>query len=189
MDGEVVVKPIVLLDVDGVVVDFASAFRRFVQMGVDKKLPAVEVFTDHDIENCMNLSAQELSDLDHRLFSNDVWPAYIAPTSYVVNKVEELKKFSEIVFVTAPWPKCPTWTWHRDDMLKIQFPGVDRIHTSAKHRVKGDILIDDKFDTLAVDRGQTWRGVLWTQPWNRNEKWDDRVSDWDDVLRLVHGQS
>lgn len=91
-----------------------------------------------------------------------------------VEFVAELRKLGEVVFCTSQWSGMGCWVPAREKLLTTHFPGCDIIFTHAKHRVHGAYLIDDKPSTIRHE-GNRHRGMLFDQPWNRN---DTDLDDW-----------
>jgi 5'(3')-deoxyribonucleotidase len=58
----------------------------------------------------------------------------------------------------------------------------DYIEVNDKSLVRGDYIIDDNFDNV---RGFKQVGILYTQPWNKNERYYQRVSTWKELYELI----
>ena len=54
---------------------------------------------------------------------------------------------------------------------------MDYIETRDKSLILADYLIDDNWDNLAFFRG---RGILYTQPWNKDNKYPFRINSWNE---------
>jgi 5'(3')-deoxyribonucleotidase len=76
--------------------------------------------------------------------------------------VRRLAEVHDVVFVTSPHMAIPEWTWARQRWLEKRFPGLAVIHTKHKNLIRGDAIIDDKFENVktwihsAASAGWTW---------------------------------
>lgn len=185
-------KPIVLLDVDGVLADFLGGCLRVLRrFGVDADARHV---TTWRIEDALGLAAEQR----HELMQAWARPGFctrLEPYPGAVEGVHELRELARVYPVTAPMWSCPTWEHERREWLVEHF-GFDRadvINTHAKHRVDGDVLVEDRADTLAAwrvarieERAQWAHGVLWGRPYNERSDWAGiRTNSWSAVVRLA----
>jgi len=171
----------VLLDVDGVIADFATPFHALAEEVLRRTLPPPAEWKYHHSETSMGLSEHETKSV---LFAaRDLhWAESIGLYPGAKKGVLKLLGMADIVFVTAPWEHHPTWCHARRKLLREHFPGVDVIHTAAKHRVKGDFLVEDNATCLI--RGGPWTGLLYRRPWNESVTYNT-VYDWEDVYGRI----
>lgn len=91
----------------------------------------------------------------------------------------------ELVIATSPLPSSPTWAYERERWLAEHF-GFERnqiVHTSAKHLVAADVLVDDSPEhCLAVRASGDRCGILWDAPYNRHTRMvPRRVRSWEEL--------
>lgn len=155
-----------LLDVDGVIADCHTPIKVFAELWLEKKVPPLDEWSDFEFPASMKLTDEEgyrFHDLAEEYFN----PRDITLHPGSVEAVAELKKQAEVVFVTSHWKGMESWVPARDELL-AQFD-CDVIYTHSKHRVKGDILVDDKLATLK-NKGD-WEPVCFHRPWNQFGRW------------------
>jgi hypothetical protein len=77
----------------------------------------------------------------------------------------------ELHVVTTSWTGAPYWPGEREAWLgeKLGVPARAVTFTAHKHRLVGDVLVDDKYETLVRWKAHHRRGVaiLWRASWNR----------------------
>lgn len=175
-------RPIILLDVDGVVCDFKGAVRRL-----------VDEVSDEPFDN-------EVWDFTAKLspHAKQHYKTHSAAANFcrglraydgAVRFMERLQGLGEVVAVTSPLRHCPTWESERRLWLaeELDFRG-DVISTGRKDLVHGDVLIEDSVDNLAKWSSR-WRrrGVLVTREYNVAHVGDCyvRASSYDEVVAAV----
>ena len=182
-------RPIILLDVDGVVADFEGAVRRTVaEIGYVMAVPTEWNFT-------LKFPA-EVSDHYLNRASLPGWCSTIDPYPGAERFVAELRTLGDVVAVTAPLGCCPTWESERREWLRCR--GIhDVVSTRRKDLVYGDVLIEDKVENL-----RTWwerwavkpnrrrvsdMGILVQHTYNRHADWPTcvPVCDFDALLEAV----
>lgn len=186
-------RPIVLLDVDGVLANFIERnMRELATIGVVRHHDDV---TDFRLEHCLGL------DDEQRRFMKSKWsePGFAAtmlPYAGAVDGVKQLREVADVYAVTAPMWSSPTWQHERQEWLVDLF-GFERdqiVSTAAKYLVAGDVFVDDRADAVTKwyqwarvsGRGHTGYGVVWARPYNRDGNWIGmRTSDWSSVARLA----
>ena len=99
-------RPIILLDVDGVVADFEGAVRRTVAE-VGYTLPTATEW------NFTSQLPAEVSDHYLAHAEQPGWCAGIDPYPGAERFVAELRTLGDVVAVTAPLGCCPTWESER----------------------------------------------------------------------------
>ena len=176
-------RPIILLDVDGVVADFEGAVRRTVaEVGYTLPTPTEWNFTAH-------LPAEVF---DHYLdrVKQPGWCAGIETYPEAEWFVAELRTLGDVVAVTAPLGCCPTWESERRQWLRSKLNVVDVVSTARKDLVYGNVLIEDKVENLRAwyDRSQRDAyGILVQHTYNRHADWPTCVPacDFDALLEAV----
>jgi 5'-nucleotidase len=197
-------KPLILVDCDGPLADFSSGFLGLVEeeTGYAFGPAAIDRF---DITGC-EFFAQLARDVGRPLedLKKAVWSrasrigfcSSLRPIPYALAALEQLREFATVECITSPLASNPTWMTERFEWLcrHMGFRKTSEVHfVSAKHRVPGEMLVDDKPEHVlewveaSLDAGRRARGVLWDSPYNRDldEEPDLRVASWDDVLRVA----
>lgn len=171
----------VLLDVDGVLVDTPKFVHDFCERTLKRPLKPVDLWAHFDFAKSMGLAQHEYRICVETL-RND--PTQIEQLEFyrgAFDFVEVLAAYFDVCFVTAPWIGLPTWTHTRETLLK-KYWNLDVIHTAAKYRVKGDVLIDDCTENVE-EYGTS--GVLFSRSWNRSADASlTRVFDYQGAIEL-----
>jgi len=178
-------KPIVLLDVDGVLANFIQAALDIIEEASGKKYHHDDVKTWDVFESLP----------EHRHLMHDVYgvmknhggcyniPIYPGAQEGVL----ALQKVAHVIILTAPFAGSQTWMTEREQWVMNHFgiPHKDIFQGHHKHLVRGDIFIDDK-----VEHVEEWSkahpksaGRLWTREYNKSSALP-RVSTWAEVLEL-----
>lgn len=175
-------RPVVLLDVDGVLADFLGASLAFLRtVGVDFIPEDIWTF---DIAHALNLDDAERAKLD-REWSRPGFCAALAPCPGAREGVELLRSVGEVYAVTAPMWSCPTWEHERRAWLieQMGFPAKHVVSAHAKHLIAGAVLVDDRPSHL-----ESWKHgtpVCWAQPYNENYA-GIRTNDWRVVADIAN---
>jgi 5'(3')-deoxyribonucleotidase len=162
----------VLVDVDGVLADFVAKYLQLVHEVTGKQFTHEQV-TEFDIGKALGLTPEQSGAVARGVLTG--FASMLEPLPGAVEGLRRLREISEVYIVTSPWNKCETWMSERERWLRVHFdfPHSHVLHGSAKHLVRGDILIDDKTET-------------WESPWNKRDPWAGVLTnDWDRVCRLV----
>jgi len=182
-----------LCDVDGVLADFlGSVCEGLTELGY----PDIrrERVTQWDIADCLDVPTSVIYNLAGRegfCEGLDVLPGAVA-------LIQMLREHGKVYFATSPIWSARTWMYERTRWLKEHFdakPG-EVLHTSAKELVRGDMLIDDKPQTVerwALAQGREPHknyGVVWNQPYNATYTITPRLGvvraqTWDDVNECI----
>jgi 5'(3')-deoxyribonucleotidase len=182
------VKPRVLLDVDGVLADFVGAFLGVVRDRLGREHTPEDIHS-FGIANSLNLSKDEF-DTCAEVVSQPGFGRTLAIYPGAQEGVAALQRIADVYIVTSPWNSNPTWTHDREWWLYENFhiPYNRVVHTSAKHLVRGDVLVDDKVDTVATwcEEHPGCTGIVWDTPHNRREPWGWlRTNSWDRLIEEV----
>jgi 5'(3')-deoxyribonucleotidase len=147
----------IALDCDGVLAHFTETFRQF----------AAPWATDDQIDRWDIVEALGLPNDTYARFGAAVGirglcigiPRYSGARDFVL----DLQRDHEVYAVTAPFNA--EWLTQRADwLLRLGIDLAHQVHTHAKHRVRADVLIDDRPEHCASFPG---RAILFDQPWNR----------------------
>lgn len=178
-------KPVVLLDVDGVIADFTSLFGNAVMVanasprgwnpyGWDPK--------QWNLARDLGLTKEQ-----ERTVNSILGMPGLALTmnalSGAVEGVKELISIAEVYFVTSPLDGNTTWAYDRCSWLCSYFGDVGKNVVSTEHKslVHGDVFVDDKPENCASwkkqwpaglvihwgGRGETPVGTIPVKDWKR----------------------
>jgi len=165
----------VLVDVDGVLADFVGAYLcvasdEYFRATGNARLFSRDEVTDWDI--CSGLGIGEIRDAVNSRVSAPGFANSLDTIDPMVQMVNNLiaEESGEIVFVTSPWKSSPTWKRDRLAWLECHFGDAGRnvIFTGEKYGVRGDIMIDDRYENLVSWKSENPNGVaiIASQPWN-----------------------
>ena len=182
-----------LVDVDGVLAMFAEAVVEAVNIRLrdrGERLRSVEEITSWDISKCLDIPSEwvyQEAGLCGFCDNLKVYPG-------AKEGIEKLRETGHVYFVTSPIWSSRYWMYERVQWLVRNFDAraSDVIQTSQKQLVRGDVLLDDKYETVvkwAEARGAR-RGIpaLWDAPYN--QKLADhpsvlRIRDWDHLVANI----
>lgn len=181
-------RPVVLLDCDGVLADFAGGFLKLVNAHFGTAFTPSDV-TTYDIAAALGWTREKADEAYGLITASVRFAADLDVFPGAADGVRRLAELAEIYVVTPPWHTQPTWCHDRTNWLwrNFEIPAHRVIHTSAKHLISGDVLIDDKLSHCEEWRAR-WDGlaVLWSTPHNRRDLWDGQsTSDWAFLVDLV----
>lgn len=138
----------ILLDVDGVLGDFAGSLLQVLRDAWPETahlVPTVDDITSFNMRQWLpdkTLYKRAISVLNEEGFAR-----YIYPIEGAVAAVNTFRREGHGVYVvTSPWISNPTWEYDRRLWLKKHFD-IDEdqvISTTVKYRVRGDAFIDDR---------------------------------------------
>lgn len=170
----------ILLDVDGVVLDFNSAAKR------------ASFISDHEEPTFWNwfegygISEKEFWD-NVKLCGADFYGEMVEKYPWTDELVSLVRSYGELTFVT----NGPTFVDGKIQRLSSDYPDAHIIlmNRSDKHLLAASdrVLIDDKRENICefVDTGG--RGILFPQPWNGNGKYfRDRMAYVRHRLQIVY---
>lgn len=138
----------VLFDVDGVIADYAQAHVLAVIATGVRSIPESWRPTEWDIDNELNLTAEEKAKVWGLLCLPGV-AQRLVPFVGAVEAVKRIAKVADVYFVTTPMSGSPTWPYDRSQWLITHFGddvGERVVHTQHKHLISGHHLVDDKID-------------------------------------------
>lgn len=189
-------KPLFLLDVDGVICDIISAICAYVNKYYESQEEPRRIysgnFTEYRFEDCPELTTHDVNIIGQ----------YLAHTSHIEMRpypgadkfVDNLLQMGDVAVVTTPWPPNKRWAEWRKLWLITHFRELAEktIFTCDKSAVAGDILIEDCVGNASVWTRANPNGtaLLLERPWNVGAKkappWATFFSpSYDDLLRKV----
>jgi 5'(3')-deoxyribonucleotidase len=183
-------KPDFLIDVDGVLADFLKKF-----LDHANKVTGMSVKPD-EIKQWEILSAFP-KDRHAEILVEAGRPGFcheLEPIPGSVNGIKNLREVGNVYALTSPWSSV-TWVHERNQWLE-SFYGINRrdiMHVPSEHkfRIRGDLLLDDKLETVVqwAETNPRGRGLLWDATYNRTspgqEAWYTRVYNWDAVQQAA----
>lgn len=185
-------RPIALIDVDGVLADFVGGYLGLLAdvLGIAATREQITAF---DIGASIGLTKAQSAEMKRAIGSCAGLARSLAVYPDAVFGMREIEKAADVYIVTSPWNSNPTWTHDREHWLRANFdiPHSRVIHTSAKHLVRGDFLIDDKTEVLPkwmAYGGDRRRGVAvqWETPHNRLDGWmGPSTNRWGELAEMI----
>jgi 5'(3')-deoxyribonucleotidase len=189
-------RPHVLLDVDGVLADFVQAALNVLLAETGVAVNPSTITTWELFDSVPNEYRGWKGEVYSRLADRGgclgipVYPG-------AQEGVARLREIADVTIVTSPFEGSPTWMHERERWLAHHF-GIDRkhvIHATEKHRVHGDVFIDDKLAHLHAwsahwsRLGFECHAVLWETPrvstYPQEIASVKRAKHWGDVCAIV----
>ncbi len=186
------IKPRVLVDIDGLVLNFIDRALR-----VARELFEIEL--EHDDVDDYRMD-QVLITKGGARFDEPAWFAAIRERGYCLSIPEypgvresltELRKIADLYAVTVPFPGMPYWMFEREEKLTrdLGFQTHQIIHTAAKYVCVGDVLLEDTTRHLVNWRAHHPDGVAirMRRPYNAREPFEQgiTVNNWTELVREV----
>ena len=176
-------RPVILLDIDGVVCDFVGPVVGLINSRLATNYKPSDV-TDWDIMGSLGVGKIDAGVVYSRIKSEGFCaglPAYPGAK----DGVAALMEMAEVHPCTSPFAS-KYWLAEREQWLvNFGFSRKAVTFTHAKHLMRGDILVDDKAETISRWGLTNPTGaLLYNQPWN-NSRVDlnsSRVRGWPAVV-------
>lgn len=186
-------RPRILLDVDGVLADFVSAYLDIVERVTGRRYQPHDV-TSFDIGESLGLARAESAACKRALGNSPCVARTLGIYPGAREGVRRLNEIADVYIVTSPWNSNPTWTHDREWWLHEHFriPHSRIVHTSAKHLCRGDFLVDDRTETLRQWHVEHPGGIAvqWRTPHNRLDGWNGiSTCSWDELVALASVRS
>ena len=181
-------RPVVLLDVDGVLADFVNPLLARVATVTGKTFTEDDV-TSWDIMESLGIDPPTGALIYDRARERGFCAA-LPVYKGAQDGVRELREVADIHIVTSPF-RSIWWTSEREVWLQqyFSFGAHDITHTHHKHRVVGDYLIDDKVATIVAWKAAHPQGtaILWDRPSNQSMMSLDctRTKSWAVVCDMI----
>lgn len=163
-------RPKVLLDIDGVVLDFVSPVLRLINDRTGGDFVESDV-TGWDIYQALGVD-KEVARLVDAAIMQPGFCANLEPYEGAVKGLIMLRELADVYPVTAPFAG-PNWIGEREVALTaLGFDRRDIVFTHNKSLVTGDFIVDDKASTLVSWQIAHPDGVpiLMSRPWNAAER-------------------
>lgn len=179
-------RPVILVDCDGVLLDFNTPAYEVVEEVTKVYIPLDERVR-WDI--CGDPRIAEHRNEIERRWRLDDFARRIKPYPRAPEAIKALRMRNSVFALTAHMRGSETWVHIRDELLirEFGFEHKEIIHTHAKHMVRGDVFIDDK--PAHIEHWQSTYpqsvAILWDQPYNRDSWVRLRARKWDDVQTVM----
>lgn len=188
-------RPRALVDCDGILSDFIGGALATLNELYDTSFQREHV-TEFDFTKALGMSAPAAAAAKRAIGSAVGFARHLDVYPGAIDGMRRLHDIAEVYVVTSPWNSNPTWCHDREAWLDRHFgiPHARVIHTSAKHLIAGDVLVDDKTSTCEAWRAAWPSGtaVQFGTPHNRRDAWDGaRAANWDELIEIVcwHGRA
>jgi 5'(3')-deoxyribonucleotidase len=187
-------KPFILCDVDGILVDFIDSYLVLHEElnGIKKTEADVTSFYFHE---CVATREQDAAIWRHIQRSPGFvynLPVYDGAMDFLA----ELRQLGRVVACTSP--ANPLWTAERAQWLldKAGFAKKDIVVASDKALVVGNFLIDDAvhnldawYESMCVNSQTYPKPILFDRPWNRSNTNLRRAKNYAQVLEIAKENS
>lgn len=180
-------KKTLLLDADGVILNFTAACSRLIA-----DVTGVTDLVHDQWDVCADPRVAPHKKTVYKRLGERGFCAGIEPYPGARKALARLREMADVHVVTSPWHSSRHWVYERTESLKkhFGFEPHEITHTSAKQRVFGHVLVDDKPENV-----QAWaqahplgRVVLWDQLYNRDAAVPAggiRANNWGDVIAFL----
>jgi len=170
---------IVLLDMDGVITDLASAWCDAYNSKYDDSMEPDTFVQNWDIHNHVVCGTKVYDILKEEGFGRSLpmIKGAFAGVKYLYHKYD--------TFIVSSVSRSGQFALEKHVWVEKNFPFFDLhklICCHHKYLIKGDILVDDKYENIKSFPGV---GILVDAPHNRDKKTLIRVHDWTGILREV----
>lgn len=176
----------VLVDCDGILADFVSAYLALVREHTGRDHVHADV-TDFELHKCVTSKDEDTF----------IWQNLIDRPGFISNMVDlpgaaeamaDLRSFAKVTCLTSPH-LGPYWMHERAQWLLARgFKKRDIIFASDKSHVRGDVLIDDRKDNVVdwAKANPSGLAILMDCPWNQGSAPHCiRARGWQEAVRLV----
>ena len=184
----------VLVDIDNIVADFHTPFRKCLNKKTGKKLKLEDV-KEFDFYKDFQIS-QEQEKACHKEFSEKKGYEKLRIIKGCKKGIERLQQYGKVRFITArPSDKRDvTFRWFKKHRISLKqdslFFTKDKLSFSSKY----DIIIEDKWEDsiLAAEQGKDV--ILFDYPWNNikdafgnvlEHENIKRVSSWEEAVKSI----
>lgn len=183
-------RPRILLDVDGPIADFVAPALDAIFQVTGRRFKVSDHANGWDIFSGLGLSDDETKEV-FRVMQVPGLCLGIPTVPGAREGVEELRKFADVWAVTSPFGG-EHWMHERDAWL-VRHMGFHKnqvlhVRGESKHGVYGNVLVEDKIDTLESWRAE-WPGetpVLFELPYNQDHGWNSlSAPDWRCLVAVI----
>ena len=183
-------RPLVAIDVDGVMLDFISKIVQQANTLLGDTYYEPKDVVEFDMYEALGLP-QWCRDAIDASVDTPGFCASIEPYPGAVEGLAEIRKFADVVALTAPWDS--DW-WHRErEKCLVEKLGFTRKQIAfadgeLKQHFAADAFVDDK--TSSVVQWKTRRAgtaILFTRPWNERDLYIEgyRATSWPNLVHTL----
>jgi 5'-nucleotidase len=178
-------RPRVLVDVDGVVADFAQLMVNAVRNLKFRDIPITWRPTKWDIARELELTKEQEEEV-YDVLRLPGSAGLLNPIPGAIQGVKRIASLFDVAFVTSPLDGSHTWCFDRSEWLMKHFGedlGSRWVYTDYKYLVYGDFLVDDK-PSHCLDFKKAWPGSVplrWQLPGVTAQDGLVHVSTWKEV--------
>lgn len=180
-------RPRILIDVDGPMADFVAPALEAIHQVTGRRFKASDHVNGWDLFAGLGLSDDETKEV-FRVMQVPGLCLGIPMVSGAKEGIAELRGFAEVWAVTSPFGG-QHWMHERDAWL-IRNMGFHKdqvlhVRAASKHGIYGNMLVEDKVDTLRAWQAAwpTESPMLFELSYNRNEGWSGAsVDEWPSLV-------
>ena len=194
MDNRLSLKDVpgrLAFDIDGVFANTMELFIRLAREYYQIDSIRYEDITQYYLYDCLPLD-RELID---RVIEKILDYPHALEMNPIAHSVPVLTRYAEshpLVFVTARNKEAPIRDWVLQNLPEVD-PAQIRVIAAGEHHLKLDILrgldfsfyLDDHLDTCLQLSQNGIRPILFNQPWNSGDHDFHRVSDWQEIEKII----
>lgn len=178
-------KKIVLIDMDGVIVDFEVYFLKCFMV----KYPELEYIPVKDRRQfyARDDYHSDFTPLIHSIFESKGFFLEIPPIEGALEAIKILAVKNEVFICTAPYFSSEHCVGEKFEWVRKYLGEKWLAHTiisKDKTLVRGDYLIDDKPIITGVKR-PTWEHIIFDAPYNREIKDKRRIVNWQTIYDVL----
>lgn len=182
-------KPVVLLDLDGVLVDFDQAVANQ-YYEITGKIILPKYFYNYNVIGHIKCSKRIKEQIIRAINARGFSYFQMRPYRGVIKTTKKLMKIADVVFVTKPWSTSETWCHDRTSFLENYFgEKIKIIFTGEKEYTQGRYFIDDNADNIVKWQKANPNGeaFLMDRPYNKKYKLP-RIYDLNNMFRIIKDQ-
>ncbi|CAJ1440547.1 unnamed protein product [Effrenium voratum] len=175
------VKPVVLVDMDGVLVDWDAGFIK----AWNNRTPVNR--SSYEMEKCV--PAQSYGEAVELFCAEGFFRGLPEMADAVASLKDMVRRGFEVMICTAPFAKSrycaqEKWEWIREHLGEEWLTRM--IITQDKTTVRGDLLIDDK-PKITGSQIPLWSQILFDAPYNRDIEMNGRrrLCAWKDWAKIM----
>jgi len=184
----------IFIDIDNIVADFETAFRKFLNKKTGKKLKREDI-TEFEFYKCFNIPEEEEKKLHGEFSSKD---GYNKLRSVRGSKegIKRLMSFFKVKYITArPNEKRNlTLEWFRKNKIPIKHEHLIFSKEKKLYSSQFDIIIEDRWEDAIKLAENNKIVILFNYPWNRKVDKNGnsivqeniiRVSNWEEATKSI----
>lgn len=190
-------KPTILFDLDGVIVDFlkgidAELLQKGFRMFDNKEYDLAKKYKPTQLN-----MTWELKDAIIYTVSSVAFWENLQPYPGALNAIKIIAKYCDVKIISAPWRKIPGNPMPREASitgktrwLETNLPGIEYHLDHKKWQYQGDIFVEDHPEALH-NWADKWGGkvIIFDHKYNRSFKAKYRVKTWKDISEFVFNNS